>query len=56
MKLLQEHLEHPRQATRADTCFLCGVFFLVVVLPMILFVGIVLTIILVLLKVFGKLG
>jgi hypothetical protein len=56
MKLLEEHLEHPKQAKRADTCFLLGLFFLVVVLPMMLFFGIILAIILIILAVFGKLG
>lgn len=39
MKLLQEHLEHPKQAKRADTCFLFLMFFLVVVVPVVLVVG-----------------
>jgi hypothetical protein len=36
LKLLQEHLEHPREAKRADCCFLSGVFLLFVVLPILL--------------------
>ena len=29
LKLLDAHLSQPRAARRADTCFLCGVFFVV---------------------------
>jgi MFS superfamily sulfate permease-like transporter len=55
VKLLEEHLQHPRQAKRADTCFLCGLFFAVVVLPMMLVVGVIVGIIMVILAVLGKL-
>ncbi|KAF6261326.1 hypothetical protein COO60DRAFT_793930 [Scenedesmus sp. NREL 46B-D3] len=55
MRLLQEHLEHPKKGTRADTCFLCSLFFLVVVLPVMLMVGIVAGIILGILAAVGKL-
>lgn len=33
MKLLEAHLEQPRAARRADSCFLCGVFLICVVAP-----------------------
>jgi hypothetical protein len=56
MKLLQDHLEHPKQATRADTCFLFGLFFLVVVVPVVLVMGTVAAIVLGILAAFGKLG
>jgi hypothetical protein len=56
MKLLQEHLEHPKQAKRSDTCFLIGLFFLVVVVPMVLVVGTIAAIVLGVLAALGKLG
>lgn len=56
MKLLQEHLEHPKQATRSDTCFLIGLFLLVVVVPMVLVVGTIAAIVLGVLAAVGKLG
>lgn len=37
--LLKAHMEHPKKATAADTCFLCGTFFCVVVLPCLIFLG-----------------
>jgi hypothetical protein len=55
MKLLQEHLEHPKSATRADTCFLCSLFFLVVVLPIVLVAGIIGGIIVGIMAALGKL-
>lgn len=55
MQLLQAHLEKPKQAKRADTCFLLGLFFLVVVLPMFLLLGIVAAIIVGILAALGKL-
>jgi type III secretory pathway component EscS len=56
MKLLQEHLEHPKTATRADTCFLCSLFFLVVVLPIVLVAGIIGAIIVGIMAALGRLG
>lgn len=55
MKLLQDHLERPAQAKRADACFLCSFFFLVVVVPVMLFAGIVVAIVLGVLAGLGKL-
>jgi hypothetical protein len=37
--LLKKHMDTPRRATAADTCFLCGAFFCVVVFPCLLFLG-----------------
>lgn len=56
MKLLQEHLEHPKQATRADTCFLLALFFFVVVVPVVLVMGTIAAIVLGILAALGKLG
>jgi hypothetical protein len=56
MQLLQEHLDHPKQAKRADTCFLFGLFFLVVVVPVVLVMGTIAAIVLGILAAFGKLG
>jgi hypothetical protein len=39
--LLKSHMEHPHKATAADTCFLCGAFFCVVVLPCLIFLGVI---------------
>jgi hypothetical protein len=47
--LLKSHMEHPRKATAADTCFLCGTFFCVVVLPCLIFLGVLAGIILLIL-------
>lgn len=55
MKLLQEHLEHPKKATRSDTCFLITLFFLVVVVPMVLVVGVIAAIVLGILAAVGRL-
>jgi hypothetical protein len=55
MKLLQEHLEHPKQATRADTCFLITLFLLVVIVPLLLMVGVVVGIVLLVLHLSGNL-
>lgn len=55
MKLLQEHLEHPKKATRADTCFLFMMFFLVVVVPVVLVMGTIAAIVLGILAALGKL-
>lgn len=55
MKLLQEHLEHPKQAKRADTCFLFLLFFVVVVVPVVLVVGGLAAIVLGILAAFNKL-
>jgi type III secretory pathway component EscS len=55
MKLLQEHLQHPKSATRADTCFLCSLFFLVVVLPIVLVAGIIGAIVVGIMAAVGKL-
>lgn len=43
--LLEEHLQHPKAAKRADTCFLCGLFFLVVIVPIIFVAGIIVAIV-----------
>jgi hypothetical protein len=56
MKLLTDHLEHPKQATRADTCFLLALFFFVVVVPVVLVMGTVAAIVLGILAALGKLG
>lgn len=55
MKLLQEHLEHPKSATRADTCFLVSLFLLVVVLPIVLVAGIIGGIVVGIMAALGKL-
>ncbi|KAI8465535.1 MAG: hypothetical protein J3K34DRAFT_84700 [Monoraphidium minutum] len=36
MMLIEDHLKQPAKAKRADSCFLFGVFFLVVVCPLLL--------------------
>ena len=55
MKLLEEHIQRPKQATRADTCFLLTLFFLVVILPMLLFLGVIAAIVLGIMAAMGKL-
>ena len=54
--LLQAHLQKPRQAKRADGCFLFGVFFTVVVLPLLAVVAVIVAIICIILAAFGKIG
>jgi hypothetical protein len=47
--LLKSHMEHPKKATAADTCFLCTTFFCVVVVPCLIFLGVLAGIILLIL-------
>lgn len=54
--LLQAHLKKPREAKRADGCFLFSVFFVVVVLPFLAVIAIVAAIIVAILAAFGKIG
>jgi hypothetical protein len=54
-KLLQAHLEQPKQAQRADTCFLCSFFLLVVLVPMLIAVAVFGAVVLIILSVMGKL-
>ena len=55
MKLIKRHLENPRKAQRADACFLASMFFALIVLPFLVFCGIIAMIVLLILHAFQRL-
>eukprot|EP00878_Enallax_costatus_P028916 GHUV01031281.1.p1 GENE.GHUV01031281.1~~GHUV01031281.1.p1 ORF type:complete len:148 (+),score=32.02 GHUV01031281.1:1064-1507(+) len=55
MRLLQDHLQRPAQAKKADTCFLCTFFVLIVIVPFLIMSLIVVAIVLGVLAAQGKL-